>query len=371
MKHMETKKYIPFEATHPGFVLKEELQARGIKQKEFALDIDMQPTMLNELIKEKRAVTAEIALSLEKALGIPADFWMRFQAGYELDCARIKERNIRKTQQIEIWGLIKQFVPVSIFEKRGILTNSLSENISLIWQIYEVQSIEELELSFVANKKRSYYKKSEKLTNDQQNIFAWSKLAQWSAKKETLEQFQPQNKEKIIAELKDLYHVKSDVIAGTKKILNENGIKFLIIKKFNQSPIDGYSFWSIDNPAMVLTLRKKTFDNFAFSVTHELGHIFEHLLPNHDEDFLDIDYPEAEQSEKEKEANHFATQCFIDDSVWQIFLAQNPKFNYQTTERNIKRLAESLRLHPSIVFGRYCYETGQFKIKTTIDRTIN
>ena len=368
---METKEYIPFEATHPGFVLKEELQARGIKQKEFALDIDMQPTMLNELIKEKRAITAEIALSLEKALDIPADFWMRFQAGYELDCARIKERNIRKTQQIEIWALIKQYVPVSIFEKRGILTNSLSENISRIWEIFEVKSVTELEASFLSNKKIAFYKKSEKLTNDQQNIFAWSKLAHWSAKPVTPSQFQIQNKEEIIAQLKTLYRQNVDVISGTKKILNDNGIKFLIIEKFKQSPIDGYSFWSVNNPAMVLTLRKKNLDNFTFSVMHELGHIFEHLQPNHDEDFLDIEYPEAELNEKEIEANLFANNCFIDNSTWQMFLDQNSRFNYETTDRNIKILADSLKIHSSIIFGRYSYETKQFKIKTTIDRTIN
>ena len=368
---METKEYIPFEATHPGFVLKEELQARGIKQKEFALDIDMQPTMLNELIKEKRAITAEIALSLEKALDIPADFWMRFQAGYELDCARIKERNIRKTQQIEIWALIKQFVPVSIFEKRGILTNSLSENISRIWEIFEVKSVTELEASFLSNKKIAFYKKSEKLTNDQQNIFAWSKLAHWSAKPVTPGQFQTQNKEEIIARLKTLYRNNVDVISGTIRILNDNGIKFLIIEKFKQSPIDGYSFWSVNNPAMVLTLRKKNLDNFTFSVMHELGHIFEHLQPNHDEDFLDIEYPEAELNEKEIEANLFANNCFIDNSTWQMFLDQNSRFNYETTDRNIKILADSLKIHSSIIFGRYSYETKQFKIKTTIDRTIN
>ena len=331
----------------------------------------MQPTMLNELIKEKRAITAEIALSLEKALDIPADFWMRFQAGYELDCARIKERNIRKTQQIEIWALIKQFVPVSIFEKRGILTNSLSENISRIWEIFEVKSVTELEASFLSNKKIAFYKKSEKLTNDQQNIFAWSKLAHWSAKPVTPSQFQIQNKEEIIAQLKTLYRQNVDVISGTKKILNDNGIKFLIIEKFKQSPIDGYSFWSVNNPAMVLTLRKKNLDNFTFSVMHELGHIFEHLQPNHDEDFLDIEYPEAELNEKEIEANLFANNCFIDNSTWQMFLDQNSRFNYETTDRNIKILADSLKIHSSIIFGRYSYETKQFKIKTTIDRTIN
>lgn len=75
-------------ATHPGSLIKDELKFRGISQKDFARDIDMQPTMLNELIKEKRAITAEIVLALEKGLGISAEYWMRHQAGYELDCAR-------------------------------------------------------------------------------------------------------------------------------------------------------------------------------------------------------------------------------------------------------------------------------------------
>ena len=53
MKNMETKVYIPFEATHPGSILKDELDYRRISQKEFAQDIGMQKTMLNEIIKGK------------------------------------------------------------------------------------------------------------------------------------------------------------------------------------------------------------------------------------------------------------------------------------------------------------------------------
>ncbi len=371
MKKMEAKQYIPFEATHPGFVLKEELQARGIKQKEFALDIDMQPTMLNELIKEKRAVTAEIALSFEKALGIPADFWMRFQSGYELDCARIKERNIRKTQQIEIWGLIKQYVPVNIFTKLGLLTNSLADNISKIWEVYEVNSIDLLVERVSVHKNKEYYKKSGKLKNDQINIFAWSRLAQWRAKSEVVGDFDIKNKDAIILELKALFYSNTNVVSKTKAIFNKYGIKFLVIEKFKQSPIDGYSFWSNNNPAIVVTMRKKQLDNFAFTVMHELGHVFEHLQPNETEEFLDIEYPNSDIGEKEQEANRLARQCFIDDVVWQRFFSDNPKFNYRTTEKQMIQLASGLKIHPSVVFGRYCFETNQFAVKAGIDRTIN
>ena len=104
---MTTKEIKPFKATHPGLVLKDELVAREISQKEFAHSINMQPTMLNEIINGKRAVTAEIALILEKALDIPADFWMNFQTQYELDKARINEKLTLKIEQIETRRSIK------------------------------------------------------------------------------------------------------------------------------------------------------------------------------------------------------------------------------------------------------------------------
>ena len=90
---MTTKELIPFKATHPGLVLKDELKAREVSQKKFAHCIKMQPTMLNEIIKGKRAVTAEIALILEKALDIPADFWMNFQKQYEFSTQIKKQAN--------------------------------------------------------------------------------------------------------------------------------------------------------------------------------------------------------------------------------------------------------------------------------------
>jgi HTH-type transcriptional regulator/antitoxin HigA len=172
-------------------------------------------------------------------------------------------------------------------------------------------------------------------------------------------------------ELKALFYGNKDVVSKTKTILNEYGIKFLVIEKFNQSPIDGYSFWSNNNPAIVVTMRKKLLDHFAFTVLHELGHVFDHLQPNHTEEFLDFEYPNSNIFEKEQEANQFARQCFIDDAVWQRFLIENPKFNYKNTEKQMVQLASNLKIHSSIIFGRYCFETNQFVVTTGIDRTIN
>jgi len=91
----------PFIATHPGIVLRKELVARHITQRKFSEMINMQPTMLNEIITGKRPITAAIAISLEKALEISAEFWIKFQYQYELDMVRQKESTIHRLQQIE------------------------------------------------------------------------------------------------------------------------------------------------------------------------------------------------------------------------------------------------------------------------------
>lgn len=73
---------------HPGEVLAEELEARGIFQKDFAAWVNMRPPHFNELLKGKRHISAVLALKLEKQLGIKADFWMRLQVDYDLKLAR-------------------------------------------------------------------------------------------------------------------------------------------------------------------------------------------------------------------------------------------------------------------------------------------
>jgi antitoxin HigA-1 len=78
---------------HPGAVLGEELEARDIPQKEFAVLVDMRPPHLNELIKGKRHISALLALKLEKQLGISAAFWLRLQIDYDLKIAR-KQLNV-------------------------------------------------------------------------------------------------------------------------------------------------------------------------------------------------------------------------------------------------------------------------------------
>jgi addiction module HigA family antidote len=73
---------------HPGELLGEELEARGLSQKEFAGAVGLRASHLNELIKGKRNISAVLALKIEKELSIDADIWMRLQVQFDLDSAR-------------------------------------------------------------------------------------------------------------------------------------------------------------------------------------------------------------------------------------------------------------------------------------------
>ena len=84
------KELIPKIPTHPGIALRDELKSRKMKQVEFAIKAGIHHTSINNIISGRYPITANIALKLETALNIPAQFWMNMQTNYELDCVKLK-----------------------------------------------------------------------------------------------------------------------------------------------------------------------------------------------------------------------------------------------------------------------------------------
>lgn len=77
----ETKK---FHEVYPGFILKEELQARGLSAAAFALKLRVAPQRVQEIVAGKRAITPETALRIGTALGTGARLWLEMQQAYDL-----------------------------------------------------------------------------------------------------------------------------------------------------------------------------------------------------------------------------------------------------------------------------------------------
>jgi addiction module HigA family antidote len=76
---------------HPGEVLLEEfLKPMGISQNKLARAISVPPRRINEIVLEKRSVSADTALRLAQYFGTSAKFWMGLQSDYDLDITKDK-----------------------------------------------------------------------------------------------------------------------------------------------------------------------------------------------------------------------------------------------------------------------------------------
>ncbi|MFC2006036.1 HigA family addiction module antitoxin [Chloroflexota bacterium] len=80
-------------AIPPGEYLAEEIEARGISQKELSRRMGRPLNAINEIINGKKAITAETALQLEEVMPeIPARFWLNLETDYRLTKALTNKR---------------------------------------------------------------------------------------------------------------------------------------------------------------------------------------------------------------------------------------------------------------------------------------
>jgi addiction module HigA family antidote len=92
---MKTKKLAPI---HPGEILREEfMKPRGLSQNALARALNVPPRRINEIVMEKRSITADSALRLARFFGTSAEMWTGLQADYDLRLARYaKEKEIER-----------------------------------------------------------------------------------------------------------------------------------------------------------------------------------------------------------------------------------------------------------------------------------
>ncbi len=87
----ETFPYVePDSVSHPGWLLAEELEVRGMSQRELARRIGRPYQVVNEIVRGRKAITAETALQLEAEFGTRAYIWLGLQADYDLMIAKQK-----------------------------------------------------------------------------------------------------------------------------------------------------------------------------------------------------------------------------------------------------------------------------------------
>ena len=84
---MTRQKIVPDRAIHPGALLAEEIEARGMTQREMATLMGRPPQLISEIVRGRRGISADTALQLEAALGTAAHIWIGLDADYRLALA--------------------------------------------------------------------------------------------------------------------------------------------------------------------------------------------------------------------------------------------------------------------------------------------
>lgn len=107
--------------THPGEVLKDEIEERGISQRRLAKNMGLAYSVVNEILNGKRPLTAKTALMFEAALDVPAESLMYLQTKYNIQTAR-KDSSLKQALK-EIRKKIQK--PPIVLAIPGIVSKSM------------------------------------------------------------------------------------------------------------------------------------------------------------------------------------------------------------------------------------------------------
>lgn len=356
---------VPFMATHPLEVVKDELKARGISHKEFASRIGIKPSNFSRMLREKQEITASFAAKLEEVLGIDASFWLRMQSSYIKDVRAIEKRDAAEQSAYNIEYML------SLVLNMKELYSRLKINSSLFIQD-KLARLEELFGDTPANipayiaLHRGEYKRSDKAEATEKDMNTWAAIAYISAKsKRPSSPFTKGNARKAAAEIADSVHSGVATENTISSILDKYGISYSVVEKLEKTPVDGYSTWVGDYPAIVTTHRYNDMSKLVFNILHELGHIELHMADGTRVSFVADDSVYSCDDPKEKEANSFAENMLIDSATWNRMMntAQVKGLWGANIVHVLKKVSHDNHLDFGIVSWRYMHETNIYAIR--------
>ena len=104
---METRKeYLSPVVIHPGYNVREWMEENEMTAAELAALGGIPEVSVRRIIEGREDITLAVAAALERATGVPADFWMRVQKGYEEDWVRLtREKGAKAIRLTGVQGL--------------------------------------------------------------------------------------------------------------------------------------------------------------------------------------------------------------------------------------------------------------------------
>ena len=354
--------FTPIDAIHPTELILDELKARGMKRKELAERLGMKAPNLTRFLRTKENITPSMALKLEEAFSIPADYWMDLQLSYERDVEAIRQRDEEETKATQVEAALAVALNLSILFKKLSLDSYmfLKDKLKALYSMFNVTSMEELlDLSTA----QGCFKRSEKLETEDKNLSTWILLARHSCLniQDDLADYVKGNESIAALEIAAKANTQSLTESEIKEILVRHGIGYCVVEKFEKTPVDAYSAMIDGHPFIVVSHRKNNMDMLVFDILHECGHINKHL--NDKMGIVSFNQNLSEASGIEQEANRYAMDMLIQPEVWaNILKIGSQSLDIYKVIKVVTNEAKKLGISPTIAAWRFKYETGVYKI---------
>lgn len=320
-------------ATPPGATIKEQLDDRGMNQKEFASRMNMSEKHISRLINGEVQLTPDMAYRLEMVLGLPAHFWSNLESIYREKLAKVEAENALDEDK----ALARKF-PYNEMAKHGWLpeTRDASEKAINLRKYFEVVQLQMLSnaklLPSIACRRVSITEKADYA------LIAWAQRAKLEARNIDTA---PINVKELTEQLPTIRSMTtkdpSEFCPQLINILANCGIALVFLPHIGGSFLHGATFYDKNKIVIGLTVRGKDADKFWFSLFHELGHIL--LGHLNQEDSTTVDNEEA--------ANDFASEQLIPAASFDYFV-RNASFSKEA----IVAFARAINIDSGIVVGR-------------------
>ena len=326
---MRSRTYI---ATPPGATIKEQLNDKGMSQKEFALRMDMSEKHISKLINGDVQLTPEMSIRLEMVLGVPANFWNNLEAIYREKLIKAQTEN----EMDEDEQLVKQF-PYNEMAKYGWVpeTRNSKEKVINLRKYFEVVRLTLLKDNRFTN---IAYRRLAITEMSNFALMAWTQEAKIEARKLQTEPINIKKLIEIIPEIRKMTLKKPEEFSlRISEMLADCGIALVFLPHLKGSFLHGASFIDGKKIVLGLTVRGKDADKFWFSLFHELAHI----VLGH------IGQTDGTSQEDEKDADIWAMDKLIPTDKFNQFI-ENKSFD----ETSVVNFANNIDIAPGIVVAR-------------------
>ncbi|PKO07856.1 MAG: plasmid stabilization protein [Chloroflexi bacterium HGW-Chloroflexi-2] len=339
IEHYEQENF-PVEMPDPIEAIKFRMEQMSLKQKDLVPFIGS-ASKVSDILNRRRTLSLSMIRELHKGLGIPYSVLIQDSlATFQEQKYRAEDFPFREMVQAEYFSNVSDVRKARLFAEE------------LLSDLFSVFNSRELE--FVI------YKHG----NQQINLNA---LNAWLARVATIarqNQLCEFHYDKVgldfFTELLRFSQYQKGVLL-VKEHLNRRGIHFVILPTLSGTHIDGASFIGPDNnPVVAMTLRQDRQDNFWFTLFHELGHIFLHLIQGSERVFFDeFDHGAHETTNLlEKQANQFAFDHLVPRHFWEEQCL--PKLN-DLSKEDIQIFASQLGMSPAILAGQVQQASGNYQ----------